>query len=72
MAPKEPVMAVPTLVLVHGGGMAADSWGLVVEEIHPLAPKLTVVVLDMPGPRTKPGDLREMLAGSPCSPDSHR
>ena len=24
-------MGLPALVLVHGGGMAADSWGLVVE-----------------------------------------
>ena len=53
-------MALPALVLVHGGGMAADSWGLVVEEIHRLAPKLTVLALDMPGRRNKPGDLREM------------
>jgi surfactin synthase thioesterase subunit len=40
--------------------MAADSWGLVVEEIHRLAPDLTVLALDMPGRRNKPGDLREM------------
>ena len=40
--------------------MAADSWGLVVEEIHRLAPELTVLALDMPGRRNKPGDLREM------------
>jgi pimeloyl-ACP methyl ester carboxylesterase len=53
-------MALPALVLVHGGGMAADSWGLVVEEIHRLAPELTVLALDMPGRRNKPGDLREM------------
>jgi pimeloyl-ACP methyl ester carboxylesterase len=53
-------MALPALVLVHGGGMAADSWGLVVKEIHRLAPKLTVLALDMPGRRDKPGDLREM------------
>jgi len=53
-------MGLPALVLVHGGGMAADSWGLVVEEIHRLAPDLTVLVLDMPGRRNKPGDLREM------------
>src|ERR1700722_8563205 len=53
-------MALPALVLVHGGGMAADSWGLTVEEIHRLAPELTVLGLDMPGRRNKPGDLREM------------
>jgi pimeloyl-ACP methyl ester carboxylesterase len=53
-------MALPTLVLVHGGGMAADSWELTFEEIHRLAPELTVLALDMPGRRNKPGDLREM------------
>ncbi|MGO9926541.1 MAG: alpha/beta fold hydrolase [Mycobacterium sp.] len=53
-------MALPALVLVHGGGLAADSWELTVDAIHRLAPELTVLVLDMPGRRTKPGDLREM------------
>jgi pimeloyl-ACP methyl ester carboxylesterase len=53
-------MALPALVLVHGGGLAADSWELTVEEIHRLAPELTVFGLDMPGRRNKPGDLREM------------
>jgi pimeloyl-ACP methyl ester carboxylesterase len=53
-------MALPALVLVHGGGLAADSWELAVEEIHRLAPELTVFALDMPGRRKKPGDLQEM------------
>lgn len=53
-------MALPALVLVHGGGLAADSWELTVDEIRRLAPELTVLALDMPGRRTKPGDLREM------------
>ncbi len=53
-------MALPALVLVHGGGFAADSWELTVEEIHQLAPELTVVALDMPGRRNKPGDLTKM------------
>lgn len=53
-------MALPALVLVHGGGLAADSWELTVDEIHRLAPELTVLALDMPGRRNKPGDLREM------------
>jgi pimeloyl-ACP methyl ester carboxylesterase len=53
-------MAPPALVLVHGGGMAANSWDLVVEEIHRLAPGLTVLALDMPGRRNKPGDLQDM------------
>jgi pimeloyl-ACP methyl ester carboxylesterase len=50
-------MALPTLVLVHGGGLAADSWELTVDEIHRQEPRLTVVTLDMPGRRNKPADL---------------
>jgi pimeloyl-ACP methyl ester carboxylesterase len=53
-------MALPGLVLVHGGGLAADSWELTIEEIHRLAPELTVLAPDMPGRRNKPGNLREM------------
>jgi pimeloyl-ACP methyl ester carboxylesterase len=53
-------MSLPALVLVHGGGLAADSWELTVEEIHRIAPELSVLALDMPGRRDKPGDLREM------------
>ena len=53
-------MAMPALVLVHGGGLAADSWDLTIDEIRRLAPELTVLALDMPGRRNKPGDLREM------------
>lgn len=51
-------MALPTLVLVHGGGLAADSWELTVDEIHRQEPELTVITLDMPGRRNSPGDLR--------------
>jgi pimeloyl-ACP methyl ester carboxylesterase len=53
-------MALPALVLVHGGGLAADSWDLTVKEIHRLAPELTVLAPDMPGRRNKPGNLREL------------
>ena len=53
-------MALPTLVLVHGGGLAADSWGLTVDEIHRQEPELAVLTLDMPGRRRKPGDLRRL------------
>lgn len=50
-------MALPALVLVHGGGHAADCWDLTVNEIHRLAPELTVLAVDLPGRRGKPGDL---------------
>src|ERR1700756_1494973 len=53
-------MALPALVLVHGGGLAADSWDLTVDEIHRLVPELTVLAVDLPGRRDKPGDLSEM------------
>jgi pimeloyl-ACP methyl ester carboxylesterase len=53
-------MTLPTLVLVHGGGLAADSWELTVDEIHRQEPNLAVVTLDMPGRRNKPGDLRRL------------
>jgi pimeloyl-ACP methyl ester carboxylesterase len=53
-------MALPALVLVHGGGLAADSWELTTDEIHRLAPELTVLALDWPGRRGKPGNLTEM------------
>ena len=53
-------MALPALVLVHGGGLAADCWDLTVAEINRLAPDLMVLALDMPGRRTKPADLREI------------
>jgi pimeloyl-ACP methyl ester carboxylesterase len=56
-------MALPALVLVHGGGMAADSWELAVDEIHRLAPELTVLAVDLPGRRDKRGDLRQMTIG---------
>jgi pimeloyl-ACP methyl ester carboxylesterase len=53
-------MALPTLVLVHGGGLAAGSWDLTVEEIHRRAPELTVLAIDLPGRRSKPGDFLKL------------
>jgi pimeloyl-ACP methyl ester carboxylesterase len=50
-------MALPALVLVHGGAHAADCWDLTVDEIHRLAPELTVFAVDLPGRRGKRGDL---------------
>ena len=50
-------MALPALVLVHGGAHAADCWDLTIDEIHRLEPELTVLAVDLPGRRGKPGDL---------------
>lgn len=49
-------MTLPALVLVHGGGLAADSWELTVGEIHRQAPDLAVLAVDLPGRRGKHGD----------------
>src|ERR1700722_5961869 len=53
-------MALPALVLVHGGGLAADSWDLTVDAIRQLAPELAVLAVDLPGRRAKPGDLHTL------------
>ena len=53
-------VTLPALVLVHGGGHAADCWDLTVDEIHRLAPELRVLAVDLPGRRNKPGDLRTL------------
>ncbi len=51
-------MALPGLVLVHGGAHAGDCWDLTVDEIHRLEPDLRVLAVDLPGRRGKAGDLR--------------
>ena len=67
-------MALPALVLVHGGRHAGDCWDLTVDEIHRLAPELTVLAVDLPGRRDKPGDLLDghhrRLGGLGASPTS--
>jgi pimeloyl-ACP methyl ester carboxylesterase len=50
-------MALPALVLVHGGGHAADCWEPTIDELHRQAPELTVLAVDLPGRRGKPSDL---------------
>jgi len=50
-------MALPDLVLVHGGEHAADCWDLTVAELQRREPRLRVLAVDLPGRRTKPGDL---------------
>ena len=50
-------MALPALVLVHGGGFAADCWEPTVDAIRRADPELKVLTVDLPGRRGKPGDL---------------
>jgi pimeloyl-ACP methyl ester carboxylesterase len=50
-------MALPALVLVHGGQHAGDCWDPTVDEIRRQAPELTVLAVDLPGRRGTPGDL---------------
>jgi pimeloyl-ACP methyl ester carboxylesterase len=50
-------MALPALVLVHGGGVAADCWEPTVAAIHRMDPELRVLAVDLPGRRGKSGDL---------------
>ena len=56
-------MALPALVLVHGGAHAADCWDLTVDEIHRLAPQLTVLAVDLPGRGGRAGDLSAVTIG---------
>ena len=50
-------MGLPALVLVHGGGFAADCWEPTVDVIRSVEPELKVLAVDLPGRRRKPGDL---------------
>ena len=50
-------MGLPALVLVHGGGFAADCWEPTIDVIRILEPRLKVLAVDLPGRRGKPGDL---------------
>jgi pimeloyl-ACP methyl ester carboxylesterase len=50
-------MALPGLVLVHGGAHAADCWDLTVAELARQAPELRVLAVDLPGRAGKPADL---------------
>jgi pimeloyl-ACP methyl ester carboxylesterase len=50
-------MALPALVLVHGGGHAADCWEPTIDELHRQSRELTVLAVDLPGRRRKTGDL---------------
>jgi|SRR5271166_434404 len=50
-------MSLPALVLVHGGGFAADCWEPTVDAIQGMEPQLRVLAVDLPGRRNKAGDL---------------
>jgi pimeloyl-ACP methyl ester carboxylesterase len=50
-------MALPALVLVHGGSLAGDCWDLTIDEVRRMAPELVVLAVDLPGRRAKSGDL---------------
>src|SRR5262249_59755579 len=54
---RRPAMALPALVLVHGGGFAADCWEPTVDVIRSVEPELKVLSVDFPGRRNKAGDL---------------
>jgi pimeloyl-ACP methyl ester carboxylesterase len=50
-------MALPGLVLIHGGAHAADCWDLTIAELASQAPELRVLAVDLPGRANKPADL---------------
>lgn len=50
-------MSLPALVLVHGGGHAADCWDLTVAELRRQETRLRILAVDLPGHGGKPGDL---------------
>jgi pimeloyl-ACP methyl ester carboxylesterase len=53
-------VALPGLVLVHGGAHAGDCWDLTVDEIRRLEPDLDVLAVDLPGRGSSPGDLNTL------------
>jgi pimeloyl-ACP methyl ester carboxylesterase len=56
-------MALPDLVLVHGGEHAGDCWDLVVAELRRQAPELRTLAVDLPGRGRTPGDLKSAAIG---------
>jgi pimeloyl-ACP methyl ester carboxylesterase len=50
-------MALPDLVLVHGGAHAADCWDLTISELAVRSPELRTLAVDLPGRAGKPADL---------------
>ena len=56
-------MALPDLVLVHGGEHAGDCWDLVVAELRCQEPELRTLAVDLPGRGRTPGDLATATIG---------
>jgi pimeloyl-ACP methyl ester carboxylesterase len=56
-------MALPDLVLVHGGEHAGDCWDLVIDELHRRTTGLRVLAVDLPGRGRTPGDLATATIG---------
>jgi pimeloyl-ACP methyl ester carboxylesterase len=56
-------MALPDLVLVHGGEHSGDCWDLVVAELRRQAPELRILAVDLPGRGRTPGDLATATIG---------
>ncbi|MGA7055110.1 MAG: alpha/beta fold hydrolase [Mycobacterium sp.] len=50
-------MALPGLVLIHGGAHAADCWEPTIAALARQAPELRVLAVDLPGRSAKPADL---------------
>lgn len=50
-------MALPGLVLIHGGAHAADCWESTVAELAAEVPELRVLAVDLPGRAGRPADL---------------
>jgi len=58
-----PTMALPDLVLVHGGAHAGDCWDHVVAELHCQEPELRTLAVDLPGRGRTAGDLATATIG---------
>ncbi|BBX17030.1 esterase [Mycolicibacterium duvalii] len=56
-------MALPDLVLVHGGEHAGDCWDLTVAELRRQAPQLRTLAVDLPGRGRTPGNLGTATIG---------
>jgi pimeloyl-ACP methyl ester carboxylesterase len=56
-------MALPDLVLVHGGEHAGDCWEPTLAELRRRAPELRTLAVDLPGHGAKPGNLATATIG---------